>query len=430
MFSQKSIRNSFILQLVFASAMLIVIFSIILYSYIKISIYKDLTRALTKEAAMIAVAKSSDLKKIGLNIFNPKENTSDTTIKMIVKADAKSKITFENSTKHNQHYLTIYYPFNQKKALFICITKNVHNTDKLLDEILTNILTINFIAIFLILFYALFLSRMLLLPIKSLAMKLANMNESFLQTIDPKTLPEEFAPLGKSINNLVKRIRTFTEYQKELFIGTSHELKTPLAVMKTKNEVTLLKPRDKEKYIDTLKSNNQTIDEMNKMISNILEIGRQESAHFEEPIKIDLIKFLNEKINNFKILALQVEKNFEVDISPKSYIIKTQPTLLIHIIQNFAQNAIKFTPIGKTVFVKCFLSENGYSINIIDEGCGIDESRDLFAPFKRFGNKPGAGLGLFLAKGAANAVGAKISIKNKNDKSGTIATLFIPTDKK
>lgn len=429
MLSKKSIRNSFILQLVLASTVLIVIFSIILYNYIKISIYKDLTNSLKKEAALVAVSKSSDLGPLGTNLFSLEPNIQDLVIKTVVRVDA-SKISFEHSIQHDQHYLTIYYPYNQEKALFISITKNINDTDKLLNEILKNILTINLMTIFLILFYALFLSRMLLLPIKSLAMKLANMNESFLQIIDIKTLPEEFMPLGKSINSLVKRIQIFVEYQKELFIGTSHELKTPLAVMKTKNEVTLLKPRDSEKYIETIKSNNATINEMNKMISNILEIGRQESAHFEEPIKMDLIQFLKEKLNNFKILAHQVEKKLEADISPQSYIIKTQPTLIIHILQNFVQNAIKFTPIGKSIYIKCYLEDNGYTIKVIDEGCGIDENLDLFAPFKRFGNKSGVGLGLFLAKGAANAISAEISLKNRKDKSGTIATLFIPIDKK
>lgn len=430
MLSKKSIRHSFVLQLVLASIILIVIFSIILYSYIKISIYKDLTASLQREAALVAVEKSSDLNKKNPYSFSPTLETREDLVKTLARLNTKFKISFKLTKKHNIHYLTIYYPYNQKKSLFVSITRNISDTDKLLDEIFTNVLTINFITLFLILFYALFLSRMLLLPIKSLTMKLANMNESFLQIIDPKTLPKEFIPLGKSINNLVKRIKSFSQYQKELFIGASHELKTPLAVMKTKNEVTLLKPRDSQKYTDALKQNIATIDEMNKMISNILEIGRQESAQFEEPVEIDLIKFLKEKANNFKILAYQKEKKFEINISPKEYIIRTQPTLLIHILQNFVQNAVKFTPAGKTIYIVAKNTKNGYLIKIIDEGKGIDESKDLFAPFKRFGNKSGAGLGLFLAKSAANALNIKITLVNRQDKNGAVASIFIPSSKK
>ncbi len=430
MLSKKSIRYNFVLQLVLASIILIVIFSVILYSYIKISIYKDLTKSLQKEAALIAVEKSSDLNKIEKYSFTSSLQAQNVVIKTIVRIDAKSKISFKPSIVHNVRYLTIYYPYNEKKSLFISITKNISDTNKLLNEIFANILSINFIMLFLVLFYALFLSRMLLVPIKSLTMKLANMNESFLQTIDPRTLPKEFAPLGKSINSLVKRIQAFTRYQKELFIGASHELKTPLAVMKTKNEVTLLKPRDVQKYKDALKNNITTINEMNKMISNIMEIGRQESAQFEKPIEIDLIKFLKERANNFKILAYQEEKKFNIHISPEKYIFKTQPTLLIHILQNFVQNAIKFTPTGKTISFYAKKTQSGYLIEILDEGRGIDEDKDLFAPFKRFGNKSGAGLGLFLAKNAANALNIKISIKNRENSNGTIASIFIPNKKK
>lgn len=271
---------------------------------------------------------------------------------------------------------------------------------------------------------------MLVLPIRSLTMKLASMNENFLQMIDTQKLPTEFLPLGNSINKLVERIQIFVNSQKELFIGAAHELKTPLAVMKTKNEVTLLKPRESEKYIDTIKSNNQTINDMNKMISNILEIGRQEGAQFEKPVEIDLIVFLKEQINNYTILAKMEEKHIVEEIEPISYKITIQPTLLMHILQNFVQNAIKFTPKEGNITIQAKLLKEGFFVYVIDEGIGIDESKDLFAPFKRYGNQTGAGLGLFLAKNAADALGAKITLKNREDAKGTVATLLLPARKR
>ena len=86
--------------------------------------------------------------------------------------------------------------------------------------------------------------------------------------------------------------------------------------------------------------------------------------------------------------------------------------------------ALKFTPKNKTVTLQSQQDDFGLLIEVIDEGCGIDESVDLFAPFKRQGNKSGVGLGLFLAKSAADALGAKISIKNRTDGvEGTFASL-------
>ena len=77
------------------------------------------------------------------------------------------------------------------------------------------------------------------------------------------------------------------------------------------------------------------------MISNILEIGRQEGAQFEKPVEIDLISFLKEQITNYTILAKMEEKEIVEEISPEQYKILTQPTLLMHILQNFVQNAVK-----------------------------------------------------------------------------------------
>jgi len=431
--SQKSIRDSFILQLVSASATLIVIFSVILYNYIKISIFEDIIQELTKQAHIIATSRSSSIERMGINIFDPSlssiNNPADVHVSIAIRVNQNNVPSFEQSEKNGEKFLTIYYPLEKRLHHFISITKNISNTYVLLDKILKNILIINLTAIFLILFYALFLSRMLILPIRSLTTKLATMNETFLRMIDTQKLPNEFQPLGNSINKLVERIQIFVNSQKELFIGAAHELKTPLAVMKTKNEVTLLKPRDAEKYIDTLKSNNQTINDMSKMISNILEIGRQEGAQFEKPVELDLIPFLKEQINNYTILARMEEKNICEEIIPKHYKITIQSTLLVHILQNFVQNAIKFTPKGGKITIQAFLNKDGFYINVIDEGIGIDESKDLFAPFKRYGNQTGAGLGLFLAKNAADAIGAKISLKNREDAKGTHATLFIPVRK-
>jgi len=101
-----------------------------------------------------------------------------------------------------------------------------------------------------------------------------------------------------------------------------------------------------------------------------------------------------------------------------------QSTLLNQIIQNFLQNALKFTPSEKRVKLKSVQADSGLCIQVVDEGIGVDESFDHFAPFKRAGNKSGVGLGLFLSKSAADALNAKISIKNRTDGvQGTVATL-------
>jgi two-component system OmpR family sensor kinase len=419
MFSKKSIRKSFLIQLVFSSTVLILIFSSILYLYIEKSIYDE------KRAELIHYAKNIANYRSVFQLEDAiPENFFSLNIEIIYLKSPKSNMDIYETTKKKKTYLTLIYPFQLKNSSYLKITKNITTTKHLLKKILHYIFIINIAGFLLILIYAVMLSKMLVLPIYTLTKKLSNMNEHIMNPINLETLPQEFEPLGETINHLIARIQNFVKYQKELFIGTAHELKTPLAVIKLKNQVTLIKKRTPEEYIEALKTTNKTIDEMNIIVSNILNIGRQEGAQLDKPVEVDVIALLKQKADDFKLLAENEGKKLLMDFKPDGYMATLQVTLLNQIIQNFLQNALKFTPKDKSVQLRSRENDYGLLIEVIDEGCGIDESVDLFAPFKRQGNKSGVGLGLFLAKSAADALGAKITIRNREDGvDGTVASL-------
>ena len=401
--------------------MLIAVVSVMLYHYIRVTVFQSVVNELNQQAA--------DYKNNPQN-FNP-NNLKTFTIEIPNKTLATIKA---GELKGEKPYLVMQKIKNESittlttrldDSSYLVLEKETTLQSQIVEEIFIDIIIVNVTAILLVLFYALFLSRMLLIPIKILSHKLTNLDEKFLKEIDIKSLPDEFLPLGNSINRLITRIQTFVLYQKELFVGVAHELKTPLAVMKTKNEVTLLKPRESEKYIEALKSNNEAINGMNAMIGSVLEIGRQEGAQFEEPVNTDVIAFLKKLGKNYEVLAKGEEKNLALDLKPEIFNLNIQTSLLTHIVQNFVQNAIKFSPKNSTITISSRVEKSKFIIEVADEGVGIDESKDLFAPFKRYGNKGGAGLGLFLAKGAAQALGAEISIKNRENTNGAVASLVL-----
>ena len=401
--------------------MLIAVVSVMLYHYIRVTVFQSVVSELNQQLA--------DYKNNPQN-FNP-NNLKTFTIEIPNKTLATVKV---GELKGEKPYLVMQKIKDKSittlttrldDSSYLVLEKETTLQSQIVEEIFIDIIIVNVTAILLVLFYALFLSRMLLIPIKILSHKLTNLDEKFLKEIDIKSLPDEFLPLGNSINRLITRIQTFVLYQKELFVGVAHELKTPLAVMKTKNEVTLLKPRESEKYIEALKSNNEAINGMNAMIGSVLEIGRQEGAQFEEPVNTDVIAFLKKLGKNYEVLAKGEEKNLALDLKPEIFNLNIQTSLLTHIVQNFVQNAIKFSPKNSTITISSRVEKSKFIIEVADEGVGIDESKDLFAPFKRYGNKGGAGLGLFLAKGAAQALGAEISIKNREGASGAVASLVL-----
>ncbi|WP_367179173.1 sensor histidine kinase [uncultured Campylobacter sp.] len=342
----------------------------------------------------------------------------------IIENESINKPKFIESSEGGRSYLQLHYPYDKDKILSIKADVSVYAN--IVNQILIDIILVNLTMIFLVVFYAMFLSRMLLMPIKLISQRLASVDEKFLKPIDAAEIPSEFSPLSNSINRLLERIETFILYQKELFIGIAHELKTPLAVMKTKNEVTLIKPRESEKYIEALKNNNDSIDSMNKMISSILEIGRQEGAQFEAPEQTDMIAYLRELCVGFKILARTAGKDLTMDLKPEQLEISVQKSLFMHVIQNFIQNAIKFSPDGEKVLIESEISDGNFIVRVANKGEPLNEEIDYFAPFKRYGDKPGAGLGLFLAKNAAQAMGAQVDLKNDEARLLIVAIFKLP----
>ena len=401
--------------------MLIAVVSVMLYHYIRVTVFQSVVSELNQQATAY-INNPQNFNPDDLKTFTI--DTPSKTIATIKPGELKDKKPYVVLQKSKDQSITV-LTTRLDDENYLVLEKETTLQSQIVEEIFIDIIIVNVTAILLVLFYALFLSRMLLIPIKILSHKLTNLDEKFLKEIDIKSLPDEFLPLGNSINRLITRIQTFVLYQKELFVGVAHELKTPLAVMKTKNEVTLLKPRESEKYIEALKSNNEAINGMNAMIGSVLEIGRQEGAQFEEPVNTDVIAFLKKLGKNYEVLAKGEEKNLALDLKPEIFNLNIQTSLLTHIVQNFVQNAIKFSPKNSTITISSRLEKSKFIIEVADEGVGIDESKDLFAPFKRYGNKGGAGLGLFLAKGAAQALGAEISIKNRENANGAVASLVL-----
>lgn len=418
----KSILRTFHRQLIVATTFFIILLSLIFYGFTKATIYEELKEDLIQDAQLIyRMSITSTLSSSEYRIIANKDAEID-----IVSVKGLKQLTFRQFKRDNEHFIEILYPLNVDSKQFIKITKNTTSADKMLNKIFNNLLLISIGGFVMILLYTLTLSRALLRPILQITKKLSKMNENFLTQINPNLFPVEFHPLAHSINQLTNKIQNHITYQKELFIGAAHELKTPLAVIKLKSEVTLRKKRDCEKYEETLKLTIDSVNDMNTMISSILDMGRQEGAKFESPQVIEVLSFLKNKCNDYKMLAEQKQINFVQECSNEKFMINIQPTLLIQIIQNFVQNAIKFTDKDKTITIKSYLDDKGLKVEIIDEGPGIDEKIDIFAPFIRASEKTGAGLGLFLAKSAADTIGAEIGIKNREDGiSGAIAYLFI-----
>ena len=331
--------------------------------------------------------------------------------------------------ENNRDFLefTKHYPHHNK---YVKIKRDISKEQRLITNIYFIVLVMIILGIIFIIFFSYILSKKLMHPLEILTNRFTNMNESMLQYLDLKDLPIEFEKLGESINFLITKIQTFINYRKELYVGTAHELKTPLAVMRLKNQITLMKHKEQDTIKEALQQNIESIDTLNSMIHNILEYGRAEGAQFEQPQRINLIRLMANKAEEYELLAQSQNRSFIYHFSVPDFRINVQPLLFMQIFQNFIQNALRFTPENALVTLETRMDEKNFIVEIIDEGIGIDESKDLFAPFQRSQDSTGAGLGLFLAQNAAQSMGVIIDIQNRpHNEQGAIASIRFPLNR-
>jgi len=340
----------------------------------------------------------------------------------------KNPLDFKFYHNHEKEYVTL-SKYHEEKKLYYTIVRNITYESNLINSIYKIMLGLILLGIIVILFYAQYLSRQLMAPLQKLTKKFSAMHENLLKKIETTELPTEFISLADSINLLITKVSTSINYRKALYIGTAHELKTPLAVMRLKNQITLINYKKDDKIRETLNQTIESIDTFNAMIHNLLEYARAEGQHFEKSQRLNLIVLMMKKCEEYELLAHSQDRNFIYHFEIPHFRINLQPLLFMQIFQNFVQNALKFTPKNGLVSLSTRMDLNNFIIEIRDEGKGIDESQDFFAPFKRSLESTGAGLGLFLAQNAAESMGVNISLKNRKDQNGAIASIKFPLNR-
>ena len=144
------------MQLASASTMLILIISVLLYQYIKVTIYENISQSLAYEAKILST--SANLSKVEKPFEYFTLNDSPTRAKL-VEGKTVSPYFVTESVGQKTH-LTLFYPYMDDTS--IALTKDTTHQSKLIDQILIDIIMVNATSILLIIFYVLFLSRMLL----------------------------------------------------------------------------------------------------------------------------------------------------------------------------------------------------------------------------------------------------------------------------
>jgi len=188
----------------------------------------------------------------------------------------------------------------------------------------------------------------------------------------------------------MNRVRKNYQANKQFTQNASHELQTPLAVIKGHVEILLQSPRIGEKEIESLAAVLQNTNRLSKINSSLILLSKIEHQRFSDTINVDFEKVVEEVLKNFKdlisIQEIRIEKKYD-----GKFKVEMSETLAEILIANLMQNAIRHN-IEEDGFIKIEITANEFSI------CnpGVAPKMKTESLFKRF--KRDLGLGLSIVK--------------------------------
>ena len=245
---------------------------------------------------------------------------------------------------------------------------------------------------------------------------------------------DEIESLAKTFNQMIARLDEAFTTQRQFMEDISHELKTPLSVLKGELEVTLKRIRSAQEYETTLHSSLEEVNHLVGMVENLLTLARFDAKTTTlQAVSLDLNLLIKDTVEAIQVLAVQ--KNITLQFNSAHTVdILADKHQLKRLILNILDNAIKYTPPGGKISIDLRQQKDSTDIDIIDSGIGIPEKElpfifDRFYRVDKSRSSIGFGLGLSIAQSIAMAHGGKIYAK-ANSPRGTIFTISLPIGSK
>lgn len=308
----------------------------------------------------------------------------------------------------------IYSAYDSKLEVKIVVAELYNLRRELADDIArsnANILLITYpvfgILVWVIISFA-------LRSVSRVTTEISNRASTFLEPVQLTEIPIEIKPLVGELNQLFIRLKHAFERNKRFAADAAHELRTPLAALKTHVQVALNADNEGDRN-KALQKVIESVDRSSHVVAQLLTLSRLGEEEGLTDIKpVDLHKLATEIIAYLAPHAF--EKNIEIELmgAPEHAIVLGNDTALGILIRNVVDNAIRYTPAGGAVSVSIMTNLDEVILRCMDTGMGIPaELRErVFERFYRIlGTKAtGSGLGLAIVSQIANLHHARIHL--------------------
>jgi heavy metal sensor kinase len=282
-----------------------------------------------------------------------------------------------------------------------------------------------------------FLARKSLAPVVAMSRQAGRIGAANLHArLAVQNEKDELGHLAQSFNSLLDRLSESFERQRRFMADASHELRTPVAILRGEAEVALSQQaRSLEEYRESLGVLHHEAERLTHIVEDLFTLTRADAGQYPlQPRDFYLEELVGECVHSARTLALakKISLNFEeASESP----IRADESLLRRMILNLLDNAIKYTPEGGRVTVTCRRAADEYVLSITDTGGGIpaDLQPRIFERFFRAdkarsrseNDGGGAGLGLSISRWIAEAHHGRLELTRSNS-SGSTFTAYLP----
>ena len=345
------------------------------------------------------------------------------------------KFDFISNNKEEETYEMIHEKYKSKTLVYgvkldnnniAFLSTSLEPTKGIISIIRKQLIVITVISIILSYLLAILISNHISKPIKEISNEAKNLANGNYNPIKEESNIEEIEELKNTLNDVKEELSKTDELRRDLMANVSHDLKTPLTMIKAYAEMSMdLHSNNEEKRKQDMNTIIQETDRLTILVNDILELSKMQSNMEIEKEEFDLIELTKEILQRYQLYQETENYQFIFNHNKESIMILTDKKKIEQVIYNLINNAINYTGEDNKVEIN-IKEEKDILVEIKDTGKGIKEEDLPYIWDRYYKNKKkhkrnliGTGLGLNIVKTILETHNYPYGVKTKKDKGTT-----------